>query len=247
MIFIPAIDLLDGACVRLLQGDYGKSTRYEHDPVALARRFEEMGVRRLHLVDLNAARGEESNNRRIIKEIKKSISIPIELGGGIRDKEDVNELIELGVDRLIVGTVLVRDPERVARWSSRYPGRFIAGIDAKDGEVRVAGWEEGSAMSDTEAARLARELGVASIIYTNIQRDGTLQGPDIENSLMVADASGLPVIVSGGVHRESDLAEIQKASSGRIAGVISGKALYENKIDPLKMARKYKKEEFEVW
>ncbi len=272
MTIIPAIDLLDGKCVRLYRGDYNQSTEYKHDPVKLAQQFVREGARRIHLVDLDAARrgssggskiglksslindpsrnstsGAESNskdvrtsdstdrntnNRKIIAAIRATVpDITIEVGGGIRTTQDVEELKEIGVDRLIVGTVLVKQPELVEQWASHYPDTFIAGIDAKDGEVRIAGWEEGSALTDTEAARLARESGAVSIIYTNIQRDGTLQGPDVENSLMVADASGLPVIISGGIRGSADFEEISHISADRVAGVITGKAIYENKIN----------------
>lgn len=249
MLVIPAIDLLDGKCVRLFRGNYSRSTEYDYDPVALAQRFHEMGVRRIHLVDLNAARADGGNNREIIARIRKSVpdSVTVEVGGGIRSEKDVDELIQAGADRLIVGTVLIKQPDLVAKWTERHPGIFIAGIDARDGEVRISGWEEGSAMSDTEAARLAREAGAISIIYTNIQRDGTLQGPDTENSLMVADAADLPVIVSGGIRSEADFAEIARVSAGRIAGIITGKALYEEKIDVARLAERYNTSEHEVW
>jgi phosphoribosylformimino-5-aminoimidazole carboxamide ribotide isomerase len=271
MTIIPAIDLLGGKCVRLYRGNYDQSTEYKHDPVELAKQFVREGARRIHLVDLDAARRGSSgnqregshnaptsgptggpnnptttitttatpthdteegfNNRKIIAAIRAAVpDVTIEVGGGIRTTQDVEELKKIGIDRLIVGTVLVKQPELVEQWAARYPDTFIAGIDAKDGEVRIAGWEEGSALTDTEAARLARESGAVSIIYTNIQRDGTLQGPDVENSLMVADASGLPVIISGGIRGPEDFEEMRHISIDRIAGVITGKAIYENKI-----------------
>ena len=236
MTIIPAIDLLDGKCVRLYRGDYDQSTEYELDPVEVARQFFQDGARRIHLVDLNAARSGDgdraTDNRKIIAAIRASVPEAIvEVGGGIRTTQDVENLKEIGVDRLIVGTVLVKQPELVEQWAARYPNTFIAGIDAKDGEVRISGWEEGSAMTDTEAARIARESGAVSIIYTNIQRDGTLQGPDIENSLMVAEAGGLPVIISGGIRGPQDFEEIRKFSTDRLAGVITGKAIYEKRIN----------------
>jgi len=236
MTIIPAIDLLDGKCVRLYRGNYDRSTEYKHDPVELAERFVSAGARRIHLVDLDAARSgstdRSTGNRRIIAAIRATApQVTIEVGGGIRCAQDVDELKEIGVDRLIVGTILVKQPEMVEQWAARYPDTFIAGIDAKDGEVQISGWEEGSALTDTEAARLARESGAVSIIYTNIQRDGTLEGPDIENTLMVAEAAGLPVIVSGGIRGPEDFEEIAQISSERIAGVITGKAIYEERVD----------------
>lgn len=247
MLIIPAIDLLDGKCVRLFKGSYEDLTEYNYNPVELARNFEKMGIQRLHLVDLNAARGDGSNNRAIIADIRSAVSMTIEVGGGIRSQQDVDELLEAGINKLIVGTLLIRSPDTVASWASQHPETFIAGIDANAGEVRISGWEEGSAMSDTEAARLARETGVTSIIYTSIQRDGTMQGPDIENSIMVADSSGLPVIVSGGIRGPQDFAEIEEVGSDRIAGVITGKAIYEGTIDLKSLAKKYNSTGFEVW
>ncbi len=247
MRIIPAIDLLDGKCVRLLRGNYAESTEYEYDPVELARRFETMGIGRIHLVDLNAARGDDHNNRGIIGKIRKTVSATLEVGGGVRSSRDVEELLDVGVDRLIVGTLLVKAPDQVAAWATKHPGTIIAGIDAQDGIVKISGWEEGSSMDDIEAAGLAREAGALSIIYTNISRDGTLAGPDIINSLKMADASGLPVIVSGGIRNDRDFEEIEKVSKRRIAGVITGKALYEGKINLEKLAPRYGTNEFEVW
>ena len=247
MRIIPAIDLLDGKCVRLLRGNYAESTEYEYDPVELARRFEAMGIGRIHLVDLNAARGDDHNNRGIIGKIRKAVSATLEVGGGVRSTRDVEELLDVGVDRLIVGTLLVKAPDRVTAWATKHPGTIIAGIDAQDGIVKISGWEEGSSMGDIEAAELAREAGALSIIYTNISRDGTLEGPDIVNSLKMADASGLPLIVSGGIRNDRDFEEIEKVSKRRIAGVITGKALYEGKINLEKLSPRYGTNEFEVW
>ena len=247
MVIIPAIDLLDGKCVRLYKGNYNDSTEYDYDPVKLAVTFEQMGIRRLHLVDLNSARGDGTHNRRIIKAIRAAVDMTIEVGGGIRSLKDVKELLDAGVDRLIVGTMLIKEPDTISSWTAQYPDTIIAGIDANAGEVRISGWEEGSAMSDTEAARLAQETGVISIIYTSIQRDGTMQGPDLENSLMVAESSGLPVIISGGIRNADDFTDIKQIAADRIAGVITGKAFYENSLDLSALAKEYTSTSFEVW
>ena len=177
MLIIPAIDLLDGKCVRLYKGDYSKVTVYSDDPVAMARSFVTSGAKRIHLVDLDAARG-SANNRSIIAEICRQVDALFELGGGIRTQDDVKEIVDIGVDRLILGTVFAKDPECGARWTAQFGKKFIAGIDALNGEVKVSGWQQGVRMADTELAKKAAECGMCSIIYTNIVKDGTLSGHD---------------------------------------------------------------------
>ncbi|MFO7850004.1 MAG: 1-(5-phosphoribosyl)-5-[(5-phosphoribosylamino)methylideneamino]imidazole-4-carboxamide isomerase [Spirochaetia bacterium] len=231
MIIIPAIDLLDGKCVRLYQGDYSKSTTYPRDPVETARSFVAAGARRIHIVDLNAARGDGTHNRKIIGLIREAVSVTLEVGGGLRREEDIHELAGMGIDRLIVGTTLVDDPESVRRWSEIYPERIIAGIDAKNGKVRISGWERQSQLSDTDAAIAAAKAQAAEIIYTNIDKDGTLEGPDIERSAIMARTSGLPVIVSGGVRGREDFAAAAERESEGIIGIIAGKALYDGAFD----------------
>jgi phosphoribosylformimino-5-aminoimidazole carboxamide ribotide isomerase len=231
MTIIPAIDLLDGACVRLYQGKYDASTIYERDPLATAQRFEAAGATRIHIVDLDAARGSRSGNRRIIARIRRAVNAVIEVGGGIRSDEDARELIELGVDRLVVGTVLVRDPQRLTRWAQKFPGKIIAGIDARDGEVRISGWEEDTAMTELRAAEIAAEVGAVSIIYTDIGRDGTMNGPNIAGCRSIAEHSDLPVIVSGGVRGAEDFELLSAEDPLRLPGIITGKALYEQRFD----------------
>jgi phosphoribosylformimino-5-aminoimidazole carboxamide ribotide isomerase len=244
MNIIPAIDLLGGEAVRLYQGSYDDKTSYSANPADLASRFAEEGARKLHLVDLDAARWKGSaqeqrrDNRDRIAEICRRSSLEIEVGGGIRSDEDVKALIDLGVHRLIIGTLLVRDPDLVAGWTAKYDAEFIAGIDARDGEVKVAGWEDGSMVRDEDLAASVAHMGMTAIIYTNISRDGTLSGPDIDGSLRIAEASGLPVIISGGMGSMDHCAAVHRASEGYddggrspIDGVIIGKALYEGSID----------------
>ncbi|MCL1817861.1 MAG: HisA/HisF-related TIM barrel protein [Spirochaetaceae bacterium] len=250
MIIIPALDLLGGTCVRLRQGDYSEAVSYSSaDPVLRARLFEEAGMRRIHIVDLDAAKGEGKNNRGLLRRIREEVSCRIEAGGGIRSEKDVEELLAAGVDRLILGTVLVRDPRAAAAWIRRYGRKFIAGIDAFDGEVRVSGWREGAALRDTELARQAADMGAVSIIYTNIARDGMLAGPDIERTLAVGRAAGIPVILSGGVSRPEDVREAAVKGDGIIPALIAGKAVYEGKIDLAELAREYPQvlEDGEVW
>jgi phosphoribosylformimino-5-aminoimidazole carboxamide ribotide isomerase len=240
MIIIPAIDLLNGTCVRLRQGDYNEAVRYtEADPVARALLFEEAGIRRIHIVDLDAAKGEGKNNRDIIRKIRKAVSCVIETGGGIRAENDVQELLDAGADRLILGTLLVRDPETARKWIQKYGKKFIAGIDAKDGEVQVSGWREGSALKDTELAKKASAMGAVSVIYTNIARDGMLSGPDIERTLAVGRAAGIPVILSGGVSHAGDIQEAAEKAENIITAAITGKAVYEGKIDLAGLVRTY--------
>ena len=237
MTIIPAIDILDGACVRLFKGNYDESTLYTSDPVEMAVKLCSNGCRRLHVVDLDAARGNGKTNRAIIKQIREQTGITIETGGGIRTEADVEELLEIGIDRLILGTVFAKNPEIAGQWTKKYGTCFIAGIDALDGEVKIAGWEQGASITDTSLARKALENGIISIIYTNIDRDGTMTGPDIENSVRIAEISGLPVIVSGGISSESDFNSIKKLNHPGIVGVITGKAVYEKKINLEKVFR----------
>jgi phosphoribosylformimino-5-aminoimidazole carboxamide ribotide isomerase len=242
MTIIPAIDLLDGACVRLYQGDYDNSTVYDTDPLEQAMRFKAAGARRIHLVDLDAARGKGKNNREVIRRLCDAVDAHFEVGGGIRTEDDVRELTEAGVDRLVVGTAFAREPELLRRWSDRFGRLFIAGIDAVNGMARISGWEEDAGISDIDLAKLAALNGALSIIYTNIERDGTLQGPDIERTVMVAAASGLPVIISGGVSGEGDFRRIFGDSPEGIAGVIVGKALYEKRFDLKRVLALYQSE-----
>lgn len=249
MIIIPAIDILDGVCVRLLKGNYNESTIYTSDPMGMAKKLVGSGCERLHIVDLDAARGRGKKNREIIRKIRNSIDVIIETGGGIRTDADVEELLDIGIDRLILGTVFAKNPEIASRWTEKYGDHFIAGIDALNGEVKISGWEEGSSLTDTNLAEHAAENGIISIIYTNIDKDGTLEGPDIENSIRIAEVAKLPVIISGGISRDDDFKVISDLNYPGIAGVITGKAVYENRIDLQKVIEKYQKpfNEGEKW
>jgi phosphoribosylformimino-5-aminoimidazole carboxamide ribotide isomerase len=241
VLVIPAIDLLAGKCVRLYKGDYSKVTVYGDDAVAIAIGLEKAGAKRIHIVDLDAAQGKGKNNRKIISNIRNKVKAIIELGGGIRSEEDIKEILSTGIDRLILGTVFAKHPDDCISWIKKYGKKFVAGIDALDGEVRISGWEEGSGIKDIALARKAAEAGFCSIIYTNISKDGTLAGPDIENSKLIANESGLPVIISGGISGEDDFRKItdDTSISGKIAGIITGKAFYDGKFDLASVIKKY--------
>jgi phosphoribosylformimino-5-aminoimidazole carboxamide ribotide isomerase len=239
MTIIPAIDLLGGVCVRLTRGKYDQVQRYATDPVEVAQEFESAGAGWLHLVDLDAARGTldtvgsdaERYNRGLIRKIVQAVHCQIEVGGGIRNREDVDWLLESGTDRLIVSTVLVRSPEKVRRWCASYPGVIWAGIDAHEGVVKVAGWQQEAALYDVELAARVREMGLGGIVYTSIGRDGTLKGPDIERTNRIAEVSGLPVILSGGIGSLEDVQRVEEQRRKGVQGLIIGKAIYQGRVN----------------
>jgi phosphoribosylformimino-5-aminoimidazole carboxamide ribotide isomerase len=230
MIIIPAIDMIDGRCVRLRQGAYDDTTIYDDDPAATAERFVAAGAGRIHLVDLDAAAGRGSN-RDTIARIRRTVSCVLELGGGIRDEDALSQALDLGIDYAVVGTVLAKDPDLVARWAATRGEQMIASIDARDGTVHVSGWQEGTGIAATDLASRAGEIGLAAIEYTEISRDGMLSGPDIAGTVAIARATRIPVILSGGVSRTEDADTVRIESAGRIAGLIVGRALYEGRFD----------------
>lgn len=242
MLIIPAVDLLDGKAVRLFQGSYDKVSTYDQDPVSAAKRLADAGIKRLHVVDLDAARSASGtpgkHNRKVIAAIRAAVDCEVEVGGGIRCQSDVDELHDAGVDWFIIGTALVKDPKSVAAWIARHPGRFIAGIDAFDGKVKIAGWEGDAGLDDATVAVQAKAMGFSAVIYTNISRDGTLAGPDLVRTKAVARAGGLPVIVSGGVSGGADIEAVYADNDPLILGIITGKALYEGRIDLENLCRR---------
>lgn len=240
MTIIPAIDIISGRCVRLRQGSFSDTTVYDEDPATVARRFVADGAQRIHLVDLDAARG-SGDNRETIASVRAAVDCVLELGGGVRSLEAVRELFDLGVEFAVLGTVLLRRPDEVERWADVYGKRMIASIDAHDGMVRVAGWQEESSVVATELAERIGALGFAAIEYTDIGRDGMLVGPDIDGGLAIARAGGIPTILSGGVSRTGDAVAVAEASGGEIAGLIVGRAIYEGTFD-LKTAIARRKE-----
>ena len=229
MIVIPAIDLKDGKCVRLLQGKKEEVTVYSDDPASMAQQWVELGARLLHVVDLDGAFTGEQKNFDKIREIRKSIHIPIELGGGIRNIERIEELISLGVDRIIIGTAAAENPELVREACEKYPGKVLVGIDAKDGRVAVKGWVEVTEYDAIEFAKKMESLGAAGIIYTDISRDGMLSGPNTDAMAKMVKSVKIPVIASGGVSGLDDIKSLLQIEN--LWGVITGKALYSGALD----------------
>ncbi len=229
---IPAIDLLGGRCVRLAQGRYDAATVYEDDPATAAARFVAHAIPRLHVVDLDGAKAGSPRNGEAVKRIVEAAGpVPVQLGGGIRQLDAVQQALDLGVDRVVLGTVALRDPGLVREAARRHPGRVVVGIDAKDGRVAVEGWLETSETTAAELARRFEEAGVAAIVHTDISRDGMLSGPNLEATAEVAGAVSLPVIVSGGVASEDDVARAAGYAERGIAGAIVGRALYTGAVE----------------
>lgn len=229
---IPAIDLLGGRCVRLAQGRYDAATAYHDDPAAVARRFAAHPLRRLHVVDLDGAKRGEPGNRDAVRAILAAVEgVPVELGGGIRSLEAVEEWLGLGVDRAILGTAALRDPALVKQAAARFPGRIAVGIDARDGHVAVEGWLETSETSALDLARRFEDAGVAALIHTDIARDGMGAGPNLEATAELAEAVTIPVIASGGVGSLDDVRRARALADRGIAGIIVGRALYTGAVD----------------
>ena len=231
MILFPAIDLKDGQCVRLFQGDMDQVTVFGDDPAAQARDFAAAGAKWLHVVDLNGAVSGRPVNEDAVTAILDAVDIPVQLGGGIRDRDTIEFWLERGVRRVILGTIAVRDPALVEQASRKHPGRVAVGIDARDGMVAVEGWTETSATTALDLAKRFRDSSLAAIIYTDISRDGAMQGPNIEATVELARAISVPVIASGGVSSMADLEALKKAGQGLLQGVISGRALYDGRIE----------------
>ena len=232
MILFPAIDLKDGAAVRLLRGEMGTATLYNPDPAAQARDFAAAGFQWLHIVDLNGAFEGRPVNRAAVEAVLGATELPVQLGGGIRDMATIEAWLEAGVRRVILGTAAVKNPDLVRRACKAFPERIVVGIDAKAGRVAVEGWAEVSELEATELARRFADAGVAAIVYTDIERDGALQGVNAEATAALAEAVKLPVIASGGVASLDDIARLLAVAEVGIEGVICGRALYDGRIDP---------------
>ncbi len=227
MQIIPAIDIKDGRCVRLYQGKYDDVTVFDHDPVAVARRWEQLGAQRVHVVDLDGAKAGRPVNAQIVFAIVRAVQVPVQLGGGLRDIGTVESALNLGVERAILGTAAVRDPQLIATLVKRYGERLVVGVDARDGMVAAQGWTETSQVAAKDLVQRMADVGVRTIIYTDISRDGTLEGPNIAATAELVQHGGPDIIASGGVARTDDL--IALAHTGA-AGVIVGKALYTGAI-----------------
>ncbi|WOJ91365.1 1-(5-phosphoribosyl)-5-[(5-phosphoribosylamino)methylideneamino]imidazole-4-carboxamide isomerase [Methylocapsa polymorpha] len=232
MILFPAIDLKEGRCVRLEQGDMAKATIFNEDPAAQAQRFEAQGFEYLHIVDLDGAFAGKPMNALAVEAILKRIKIPAQLGGGIRDLKTIEAWLGKGVSRVIIGTAAVRDPDLVRRAAKLYPGRIAVGIDARDGFVAVEGWATASALAAADLGKRFEDAGVAAIIYTDIARDGVLRGLNIEATLALADALTIPVIASGGLASLEDVERLLKPDCAKLEGAITGRALYDGRLDP---------------
>jgi len=231
VILFPAIDLKDGRCVRLRQGDMAQATIFNEDAAAQAATFEAQGFEWLHVVDLNGAFAGHSVNAPAIRGILDAIKMPVQLGGGIRDFAAIASWLEAGVTRVILGTVAVRDPALVKQAAKSFPGRIAVGIDARDGVVAVEGWAKASSLSATELARRFEDEGVAAIIFTDIARDGMLQGVNVAATAALACAVSIPIIASGGVSGVEDIRQLID-SGAPIAGAVIGRALYDGRIKP---------------
>lgn len=232
MILFPAIDLKDGACVRLKLGDMEQATVYNTDPASQAKSFEDQGFEWLHVVDLNGAFAGESVNGSAVDAILKATNNPVQLGGGIRTLAHIESWLSRGLARVILGTIAVRDPALVIEACKRFPGQIAVGIDAKGGKVAVEGWAEASELEVIELARKFEGAGVSAIIYTDIDRDGILTGINWDATLELANAVSIPVIASGGLASMEDIERMLQPDAARLEGAISGRALYDGRIDP---------------
>ena len=231
MIFFPAIDLKDGQCVRLEKGDMDKATIFDSDPASRAKSFLKAGCSWLHLVDLNGALEGKPINQKAVEKIIKNVKINIQLGGGIRSFETIDLWLNTGINRVILGTMALTNPDFVIKACKKYPGKIAVGIDARDGMVAVEGWVKQTKINALELAKKFEDVGVSAIIYTDINRDGILTGPAIKETVELADRINIPVIVSGGVSSIEDVKEIKNKGCSGIIGIISGRAIYDHRLD----------------
>lgn len=230
MEIIPAIDLRGGRVVRLIQGDPSRETGYSHDPAGVAGEWERRGARRLHLVDLDGAFAGSSANREALRRIFQAITVPAQLGGGLRSLDSIRAALDLGAAVAVVGTAAIRDPAFLEAACVAFPGRVALGLDARGGRLVASGWTETTAVRATDLARRASDLALAAIIYTEVQRDGMLRGPDLEGLAAVASATRIPVIASGGVSSVQDIQDLKALAPCGVVGAIIGTALYEGRL-----------------
>ena len=232
MLLIPAIDLKNGRCVRLLQGEADAETAYSNDPAAMARSFEDAGAKRLHLVDLDGAFRGQGSNLDCIHSILKTISIPVQLGGGLRTADDVERMLKLGVSSVIIGTMAVKNPDVFEKIIKHFSGeQIILGIDARNRKVAIEGWQEGTEIYDVDFALHWKKVGIQRVVFTDIARDGMLSGPNMEALRNFARGTGLKIVASGGVSSMEDLELLKTLEADGVDQVISGKAIYEGKLD----------------
>jgi phosphoribosylformimino-5-aminoimidazole carboxamide ribotide isomerase len=231
VILFPAIDLKNGEAVRLEQGDMARATVFNRDPVAQAKTFESQGFEWLHLVDLDGAFAGKPVNARAVAAIRKAIKIPMQLGGGIRDLATVDKWLSEGIARVIIGTAAVRDPDFVKAAAKKFPGKVAVGIDARAGKVAVSGWAEETQLEAVELARLFENGGVAAIVYTDVERDGMMQGLNLDATIALAESVSIPVIASGGLASIDDVRALLAPRANKLVGAIAGRALYDGRLD----------------
>jgi phosphoribosylformimino-5-aminoimidazole carboxamide ribotide isomerase len=231
MILFPAIDLKDGNCVRLQQGDMGRATIFNRDPAAQAHIFETEGFHHLHVVDLDGAFAGKPMNATAVDRILETVGLCVQLGGGIRDMATIEAWLGKGVDRVIIGTAAVRDPALVKDAARQFPKRVAVGLDARDGKVAVDGWAETSELTVLDIAKRFEDAGVAAIVYTDISRDGLLKGLNLDATIALADAISIPVVASGGLASIDDVKQLLEPRANKLQGAIAGRALYDGRLD----------------
>jgi phosphoribosylformimino-5-aminoimidazole carboxamide ribotide isomerase len=231
MIIIPAVDIKNGKCVRLLQGRMDDETVYSDDPQAMASKWTRLGAQRIHVIDLDGAFAKIPQNTGSIRKILQTVKVPIQLGGGIRTEETVRMYLEMGVKRVIIGTGAIKKPDFVKKVCKSYPGQIIVGIDARNGKVAIDGWTQTTRIEAMELAKEFEDCGVAAINFTDIHRDGMQTGPNLDATLRLAEAVSIPVVASGGVSSIEDIKNLLPLETAGVAGVIVGKALYSGKLD----------------
>ena len=237
MILFPAIDLKDGVAVRLEQGDMARAIVFHRDPAWQAHAFETQGFEYLHIVDLDGAFAGKPINQAAVERILETVACPVQLGGGIRDLATIEGWLEKGVNRVIIGTAAVRNPELVKQAARMHPGRVAVGLDARDGKVAVEGWAATSELSALELAQRFENAGVAAIVYTDVARDGMLRGLNLDATIALAEAISIPVIASGGLASLDDVRALMQPRAHKLAGAIAGRALYDGRLDPTQALR----------
>jgi phosphoribosylformimino-5-aminoimidazole carboxamide ribotide isomerase len=237
VILFPAIDLKEGVAVRLQQGDMNRATVFHRDPAAQAHAFETQGFEYLHIVDLDGAFAGKPVNAQVVDRILQTVGIPVQLGGGVRDMATVEAWLGKGIMRVIIGTAAVRNPALVREAAREFPGRVAVGLDAREGKVAVEGWAETSELTALEIAKRFEDAGVAAIVYTDIARDGLLQGLNLETTIALAEAVSIPVIASGGLASINDIRALLAPRAGKLEGAIAGRALYDGRLDAVETLR----------
>ena len=232
MILFPAIDLKEGQCVRLVQGDMNQATVFNADPAAQAASFEAQGFHYLHVVDLDGAFAGKPMNAQAVEAILAGVKMPVQLGGGIRNLETIEAWLSKGIARVIIGTAALKNPDLVREGARKFPGRVAVGIDARGGHVAVEGWADTAELTAIELAKRFEDAGVAAIIYTDIARDGILKGLNIESTIELAEAISIPVIASGGLASLEDVKRLLQPDCAKLAGAVTGRALYDGRLDP---------------